>query len=102
MQLRNPAGIAPKIDRDRGFLFIEKGSWLEYRNILNVVQFDSGRLYHPDMVRPVIEAMIQNDDTEIDETRMKFFRDSMSEPLLMLYDVTRAQLLKYKADEQNG
>ena len=102
VQLRNPAGIAPKIDRDRGFLFIEKGSWLEYRNILNVVQFDSGRLYHPDMVRPVIEAMIQNDDTEIDETRMKFFRDSMSEPLLMLYDVTRAQLLKYKADEQNG
>ena len=54
------------------------------------------------MVRSVIEAMIQNDDTEIDETRMKFFRDSMSEPLLMLYDVTRAQLLKYKADEQNG
>lgn len=98
VELKNPAGMAPAINKDRGLLFIETGSWLEYRNVLNVVQFDSGELYHPDMVRPVIEAMIQNDDTELDRTRMKFFHDSMSEHLLMLYDVTRTQLLKFKAD----
>ena len=97
--LKNPAGMAPAIDKDQGLLFLEIGSWLEYRNVLNVVQFDSGKLYHPDMVRPVIEAMIQNDDTSLDNTRLKFFHDSKSEHLLMLYDVTRAQLLKYKADE---
>lgn len=100
--LKNPAGLAPAIDKDRGLLFIKTGSWLEYRNILSVVQFDSGKLYHPDMVRPVIEAMIQNDDTGLDGTRMKFFHDSNSEYLLNLYDVTRAQLSKYKADENNG
>lgn len=98
--LKNSEGLTPAIDKDRGLLFLKKDSRLEYRNVLDMVQFESGKLYHPEMVRHIIEAMIQNDDTELDRIRMKFFHDSQSEHLLMLYDITREQFLnKYKADE---
>ena len=90
--LKNPDGRVPAIDKDRGLLFIKSGYWLEYLNVLDLVQFDNGILYHPDMVRIIIEAMIQNNDTRLDENRIQFFRDSRSFQLLEEYDGAFTQL----------
>lgn len=92
VRLKNMSGAAIAMRRSsHGILYLAESS-VKYQNIIQLVQFDNGSRYHPDMVAPVIEELISSDRVEFIDRHLAFFRYSLSEHLLLRYEATASRL----------
>lgn len=92
VSLKNRAGATLAMRPDSiGILYLAETS-VKYQNIMQLVQFDNGRRYHPDMVVPVIEELIASDRLDLIDKHPAFFRYSLSEHLLGRYEATASRV----------